>query len=195
MASTRSIPTPRISRAVGLLITAGMIAGGTAAAIAFRPAGLSGAGDIPTVQIDASWAYGYGSLAELTNAADLVVVGRVGEVLSDGPDQETPSVGATTYRLNIDTVIKGVPAGAVVIKQTGGTVNGVRQIVADDPMMNVGERFVFYLQRVAKGPYVGDYSVLGGPQGRLPVSATGGLTSLGGVPLPPGATVDSLTSN
>lgn len=69
----------------------------------------------------------------------------------------------------------------------------MRQIVEDDPLRVVGQRYLLYLSLVPDGPYAGDYFVLGGSQGRFAVDAGGKLTPIGSVPAPAGVTAATIT--
>ncbi len=152
-----------------------------------------GPSDMPIQTVFTSWAVGYSSTADLGAHADLVVVGTNSSVASEGPDQFSPSVAATRYVVSVDRFVKGSGNKSIVVKQTGGRLGNVRQVVEDDPQMVVGQRYLLYLALVPDGPYAGDYFVLGGPQGRFAVDAGGSLTPIGSVPAPAGVTGSTIT--
>jgi hypothetical protein len=144
-----------------------------------------------------SWAMGFASLHELQAAADLVVVARVSDIVTEGSDMVTPEIPATIFRMTIERTLKGTSGQTILVKQTGGWLNGTRFVVEGDPLMQGGDRYLLYLARVPGGPYVERYGpdvyfVLGGPDGRFAIAPSGQLTSLGQVVLPAGATVDRL---
>jgi hypothetical protein len=154
---------------------------------------LANAGPKPaTVLIHPSWAMGYDSASALAADADVVLVGTPVAVASEGPDAETPETAATRFSLDVSRVLKGSAAKQIIVKQTGGRIGDVTQVVPDDPTFVIGQRYVLFLRRVSSGPYVGDYFVLGGPAGRFRVADDGAVTAIGSVEVPAGTTVDTL---
>ncbi|HWP62970.1 MAG TPA: hypothetical protein VNO86_05825, partial [Candidatus Binatia bacterium] len=128
-----------------------------------------------TIVLHPSWAMGYDSLDGLRAAADLAVVVRVSEVVAEGADLETPEIPASVFRMTIERTIKGTSGPTVFVIQTGGRLHGIRFVLEDDPLMEVGDRYVLYLTRVPGGPYVERYgpdiyAVVGGPDGRFAVA-------------------------
>src|SRR5206468_4090189 len=53
------------------------------------------------------------------------------------------------------------------VAQTGGVIGNSKQEVRDDPLMEIGERVILFLNF---DPQNGIYGTLGGPQGRLIVT-------------------------
>lgn len=135
--------------------------------------------DEVVVSGQASWPTYYGSIAALTADAPLVVVGAVtGVANATAVEQSAGAVTAslifTDVTVRIDRVLRGTAPGATVqVRQTGGTANGTRLEVADDPLLQVGDQYVLFLR-----PGGADtYAVVGGPQGRL-VLRNGRVSSL-----------------
>jgi hypothetical protein len=114
----------------------------------------------------ASWAWGYGSLAEMKNTADAVIDGVVvGSSTSVGGHD--CGLIYTTYTIGVGTRIKGHVQGSFIkVLQTGGIIGSSKQEVTDDPLMQTGDRVILFLHLDSQS---GIYGILGGPQGRLVV--------------------------
>jgi len=99
-----------------------------------------------------SWAKGYGSLRELVEDSDVVVLG---EVINSFVSINTYGPWATkyvhtVYEFRVERVILAeVKANEVLtLNHTGGIVNGApRQVIREDPPLNVGERLILFLVR------------------------------------------------
>lgn len=104
------------------------------------------------------------SLKDLTEHADLIVVGISSEITSDWDSK----------RRNIFTYITLVPErcfkvtecpNQIWIRQLGGTVDGITQIVHGGPRFHKNEKVVLFLEKTA-GNY---YRVIGLSQGKFSV--------------------------
>lgn len=132
------------------------------------------------VSASASWLKRYGSIAELASDVPLVVVGRVtGPTKSSPPPPSRPADGLvfSDFDVTIEQVVKGDrrEREVVVVHQTGGTYgDGTRLDLEDDPLLEVGARYLLFLKRDAAS---GAYFVAGGPQGRF-VADGDAVTSL-----------------
>lgn len=84
MESTRSTETRFPSRRVAV---AAVIVGAVVLAASVTIGGSRGWSDLPVQTVHASWAFGYSSTADLGTQADLVVVGTISSVATEGPDQ------------------------------------------------------------------------------------------------------------
>lgn len=121
------------------------------------------------VNMDASWAVEYHSLAELKDHADLVVEGRFARVVRQ--TQDAKGVPSTDFTFDVDKVLddrghRVAGAGSTVsVHQTGGLVDKVLHQISDDPLFQVGEHSVLFLTEYEPG----HYRVIGGPTGRFTV--------------------------
>jgi hypothetical protein len=107
------------------------------------------------------WAENYDSFEEITDAADLVVVGSIDRVVAEvsvGGWRSEPF--ATEFRFKVDSVLKGEQVAQITIHQLG--VAGESE-ANDDPLFSSGERYILFLGEGEPGKYY----VLGGPQGRF----------------------------
>jgi len=89
------------------------------------------------------------SIRELTATADTIAVGRVGAIESE----RTPGGLdlATRIRLDVEQVLKGAPAAALTIVQSGGEAGGVAGTVAGAPTFRSGEHVLVFLSRRPDG--------------------------------------------
>jgi len=110
---------------------------------------------------------GYGDIPSLKADADLVARGEIVGCRSVN-SQETAigSIYFTDFSFQIESVLHGAASqSAIVIHQTGGIVGGRTVEVMEDPLMEVGDRYVLFLKQGTSELYY----VLGGPQGRFVV--------------------------
>jgi hypothetical protein len=177
-------------RGVTIAVTVAAIA--LAASVFVAPP--HGPSDVPIQILHASWAFNYSSTADLAEHSDVVLVGTISKVATEGEDQLSPGVAATQYVVSVDRYVKGTGAKSIVVKQSGGRLGSVRQVVEGDPPMVVGNRYLLYLSRVPDGPYAGNYIVLGGPQGRFGVDSSDKLTPIGSVTAPEGVNAGTITA-
>lgn len=121
------------------------------------------------VELEASWAWGYGSIKELAQAADLVVKGRVTGIARTYKQGNMP-FPFTDFNVEVDSTFKGSAASTVQVVQTGGASTG-RPIfeIRDDPLLVQGTTYFLFMRRVSEGVNSGAYAILGGPDGRFEV--------------------------
>ena len=105
-------------------------------------------------------------LPELCAAADLVL-------LAEPTSSETAFTGSelrpveTRWDLWVERVVYGAaPAGPVQVATAGGRVGDLIQTVSEQPELKLDHRYLLLLRQRADGQFV----VLGGPDGLLPVS-------------------------
>jgi hypothetical protein len=117
--------------------------------------------------IDVSWAQYFHDLPTLKGASDLVAEGTFVDIARSytGPD----GVPMTDFDFKVLKILDGGPvsSGDIVVQQTGGTEDGVREEDEDDPLFQIGDSAVLFLQ---KNPDPDAYRVAGGPSGRFPIS-------------------------
>ena len=140
----------------------------------------------PVVEMGASWAEYYNSMADLKAHSDIAVLGSVSSISppalpSQGPVYQmvTLAVERTLWTRSHDTAR---PA-SVTFEQTGGTYQGVTYQVEDDPLFHVGDHAILFFTEYSPGKY----RVSGGPTGRFGI--VGGQvkpTVPDGVPVTPG---------
>jgi hypothetical protein len=120
-----------------------------------------------TQALAASWAESYDSVASLKRAADLVVLGTIGDVISVERPANEPGLVYTNFALNVQQVLASRTAIAlptqVILHQTGAREGNVTMEVHDDPLFQTGDHVVLFLREYEPGHYF----VLGGPQGRF----------------------------
>jgi hypothetical protein len=99
-------------------------------------------------------AYAQQDLSERTRRAHQVVVGTVIDVaptFENSTDGEQIIVSQVTVR--VDETLKGNSESVLTLKLEGGTVGDLTLTVSDMPVMEVEDRAVFFLDRVAPGQY------------------------------------------
>lgn len=144
-------------------------------------------------RVTVSWAQDVESPRDGLAKADVVLIGRVIGISSEGADAESPALPATTFTLSVERALKGTPGVVIQVKQTGGRdTSGALTIVDDDPLLTVGEHDLLFLHRITSGPYAGAYFVIGGADGRIAIAADGTLMPRGNMTLPRGATLESV---
>ena len=110
-----------------------------------------------------SYAELFTTVPGLTKAADAVVVGTVTASVDAPPVDGLPFTNAL---VEVEEWVKGgAEDNQVTIHQTGGTLDGVAFLDEDNPLLEVGERGIFYLQKVPAG-----YVTLSGPTGRMTIA-------------------------
>lgn len=116
----------------------------------------------------ASWAVGYGSLAQIVADSQAVITGTV---VSARPFQHQPDgLLMTEYAVDVASASKGDVRASdrVLVVQTGGVLNGKGMEFGDDPLMRVGESYLLFLQRPEGSP---TYAASGGPLGRYIIAS------------------------
>lgn len=183
----RSILKP-VALTLGALVALAAIIVGVAALTLSAPSGssssnaraASSSATLTVVYSESSYAQSFTSLAQMAHAADLVVIGTVGQSSASS----APGGGIQTdFTVHVERVLVargeanalgGATIGAgssIDVTQQGGTL-GNREIVnTDDPLMKSGERDLFFLHQW--GP--GGYFTLGGPEGRFILDTHGAL--------------------
>lgn len=116
------------------------------------------------VHYSASWANAFVSIEEMTENADLVANVTVTGIAST---EKTEDGVYTIYSARVDSILHGSadPSDQILIKQLGGTVDGIEYLVDDDPPLIAGDSSVFFLTEYEEGRYF----IMGGPTGRIHV--------------------------
>jgi hypothetical protein len=114
--------------------------------------------------VEASWAHVYHDIGSLKKASDVAVDGSVAGIAGQtGQD----SIPFTDFTFTIQRVVYDphqlATRNSLLIHQTGGTVNGQRVSLHDDPLFAVGEHDIVFLHQYSPGHYF----VEGGPSGRF----------------------------
>jgi hypothetical protein len=120
----------------------------------------------------------YGSLADLADAADLVVDGTIvavddGRIITDPAD---PTAGFSTalFQLDVAHVLIGAPTDTVTIEQEAALLDGTRIEVNGLTANRVGDSGIWFLVR---GSDDVPYMAIVNEQGRLLVDGAGSITS------------------
>lgn len=123
----------------------------------------------PRIFLSASWAEGYASIGQMARDSDLVAIGVVAG--TDASTVDTKRAGAVTatlvftdFRFEVEEALKGsAGTSSILIHQTGGR-NGAQIVeIHDDPLLEVGARYLLFLRNVAPGKY----AIKAGPVGRM----------------------------
>jgi hypothetical protein len=117
--------------------------------------------------VSTSWAYAYSSLAEIAEAADLVVIGTVER--TDGTlEGGSTGLPSTLFAVSVERAIKGQANSPVIqVVQAGGHLSGSEWAEASDyPLMREGDHVMLFLNRSGAG----SWTITGEPQGRLMVA-------------------------
>lgn len=118
-----------------------------------------------TVSIDASWSMLYGNVQSAKAAADVVALGTIESIKN--VTQSGPGLIFTDFVFKIEQSIVDphhmLSGSTIIVHQTGGVVNGVQYEVEDDPLFQINEHALLFLQIYQPG-----YAfVIGGPSGRF----------------------------
>jgi hypothetical protein len=134
------------------------------------------------VNMDASWARYYRSMADLKAHTDVAVEGTITKATQE-PGASTTSTPFTDFQFTVAATLydpghrAAATAGGpetLTIHQTGGIVDGEQFQIDDDPLFKVGEKYVLFLHEYATGHYM----VVGGPTGRFAVGDSGAITPI-----------------
>ncbi|MBO1413520.1 hypothetical protein [Streptomyces sp. FH025] len=143
----------------------------SAAVMALTACGDGGpAGTRKTVELEASWAVAYHSVADLKKHSQTAAQGHFSKVLLQQTDRKS-GVLSTDFEFTVDKVLYAqagrvlTPGSAITVHQTGGVVDGAVHQVKDDPLFTVSETCVLFLEEYEPGSYM----VVGGPTGRFEV--------------------------
>ncbi len=142
--------------------------------------------DSHVTYISATYARLYVSLEKMANSnyTDAIVEGVVVDARSGIHKVSDPSgygIIYTDYSFEVKLVLKGSlkPSDTILIRLTGGTVNGRTTVMREDPLLKVGETLILFLHQWESGKYF----IEGGPQGRFIVQ-DGRVYSLGEIHKP-----------
>ena len=134
------------------------------------------------VSMDASWAEYYKSMSALKAHTDVAVEGTITKATFD-PRASATATPFTDFQFTVESTYfdphSRIAATAskpavLTIHQTGGTVNGTTYQVDDDPLFQIGQKYVLFLREYSPG----HYTVVGGPTGRFAVAASGAVTPI-----------------
>ena len=116
------------------------------------------------VYLNASWAYNYEDVSELTENCDLAAYISVTGWESNHKYKDY-GVDLTVFTAEIQDSLFGKKEGTVRIVMTGKIDEKEKIIyeIADDPLMKPGDKFFVF----AKANEDGTYTILSGPQGRF----------------------------
>jgi hypothetical protein len=84
------------------------------------------------------------SLEELTRESELVIRGTVRSVQSDWESGERQAIH-TNIEVTVEQYLKGNGKAEVVVRQLGGQVGDIRQVIAGSPQFQVGEEVILFL--------------------------------------------------
>lgn len=107
------------------------------------------------------------SFEELTDRSETIVAGQINRAWADW-DAEHKYIW-THYELAVTSVLKGSPAGTVVVSEPGGVVGLHALTIAGAPAYYAGEKVVVFLQRMPNG-YL---RTTGWAQGKFTVDTAG----------------------
>ena len=113
------------------------------------------------VVMNASWAYNYKNVQELTEHSDLIAYVSIATM----DTYEQNGIVMTKYQANIVEEIYGEKARTVEIIMTGGVVGKTLYEFEDDPLMSAKDEFLIFARKNVSGTY----TILSGPQGRFVV--------------------------
>ncbi len=118
------------------------------------------------VYLNASWAYNYEDVSELTENCDLAAYISVTGWESNHKYKDY-GVDLTVFTAEIQDSLFGKKEGTVRIVMTGKIDEKEKIIyeIADDPLMKPGDKFFVF----AKANEDGTYTILSGPQGRFAI--------------------------
>jgi len=174
-------------RPIAALATTAIVATVAAAAIL-------GGGHWPTRTIPASWAYAYGSLAEIGAAANLVVVGSVTRMVRQDTIADL-GYPQTVFELGVSRTLKGPAASEIEFVQDGGPVDGTWVELEDFPLVSSGDQVLLFLRPIQRdGETL--WVIVGGPYGLFHV-VNGKVEPLAGaaaIPMPRPLTVDQVAA-
>jgi len=99
-------------------------------------------------------------LYELTNGADLIVTGTVTNI-----ESRSEQGIFTFFKIKVKQNIKGAAPQEVIVKVSGGEVNGIGLLVSDMPKFKLGEEVTVFLKKngdyyIIPGLYQGKYTTI-----------------------------------
>lgn len=140
----------------------------TTLGVALLVGGCAGNANQPTSHavshMQASWAEWYTDLKSLKYASDISVVGSI---VGIAQQMVQDSIPYTDFTFQVSQVLYDphhlFTGQTLLIHQTGGMINNQLVSVDGDPLFQVGEQAVLFLQQYSPGHYL----VTGGPSGRF----------------------------
>lgn len=149
-------------------VTRGIVVIGCVAAVCLLAYGVKNRANTGVLvhSMDASWAYSYGSIAEMKGAADAVVYGSF--VNTGTASRTSDGIPFTDFQFQVSSVLYNprsvLTDTTITIHQTGGVFGSQEFEIADDPLFRQGEQSVLFLRRIGQN----NFTVLN-PQGRFTV--------------------------
>ncbi|MBN1682692.1 hypothetical protein JW865_03975 [Candidatus Bathyarchaeota archaeon] len=119
-------------------------------------------------EIYASYHHKYHNITEMSLDSDLIIIGYVSSMslASNIPQQLTTQVLFTDNIVTVTKILKGVcVVKDIIVRQTGGIINGIKQEVYDDPLFQKDVLMLLFLKKFDDNKYF----VIGGPQGRYEI--------------------------
>ena len=117
------------------------------------------------------------SLEQLVRLSDLIVAGTVAKVLpSTLINPNNPSLPETTSLISVNEVVWGtLPYGTntIAISELGGRVGPCGLVIADDPLVESGEEYIFFLVAEKRRPNTSGsplYSTFGAGGGKAKIT-------------------------
>lgn len=116
--------------------------------------------DYKRVSVSASWAYGYGSIEEMTQSSDIVAIIKV----TDSECKPKNGIHFTTYTARVEQLICGNDEKEIKVYMTGGIDESEKVIYEfdDDPLMQIGDEFLIFARKNQDETY----TILTGSEGR-----------------------------
>jgi hypothetical protein len=148
-----------------------------------------------TYHLGIEWSRVYTSLSSLKKDSDMAVVGSIAALLARPPATAKAGLPSSVYLLQISQALydpHDLAMSSLHLYQNGGTIDG-QLIPADgDPLFQIGDHVILFLQHDGPGLYI----VSGGPTGRFVIDNDGTVRGIypAGVILPSGTTVSAFSS-
>lgn len=119
--------------------------------------------DFEKVSMSASWAYGYGSIKEMTQSSDIVAIIKV----TGAESMLNSGIHFTNYTARVKQLICGNDEKEIKVHMTGGVDDTNKKIyeLNDDPLMQIGDEFLIFARKNQDETY----TILTGPEGRYVV--------------------------
>lgn len=131
-----------------------------------------------TVELGASWAEHYSTVQTLGAHSDIAVAGQFSNIVKQYSDPST-EIPYSDFGFTVESIVSNpgglaIASGTVItVHQTGGSSGNIKFEVGDDPLFQVGSRYVLFLRQYQPGYFF----VVGGPGGRYNWDSTGMVTS------------------
>ncbi len=114
-----------------------------------------------TMYLEASWAEYFEDIDSLCENSDIIAIVKPTSVNKQGS-----SLGFPTIDFNadvVDLIYGNEELKQVVITQTGGYTDDTIYEIADDPLLEIGQKYLIF----GRFNDMGTVTILGGPQGRF----------------------------